>query len=267
MEVYVKKYPLYQVDAFTSKVFGGNPAGVMLLESWMTDERMQRIAAENNLSETAFLVPQEGVWGLRWFTPAAEVDLCGHATLAAAHVLYKLNKAEGEIQFITQSGTLRVSKGPNELLTMNFPSRPPHHVDMSLEEAEEALGVRPVEVLTSRDLLVVFKDEKDVRQLHPDFGRIAKLDNLGVIATAPGEKCDFVSRFFCPRVGILEDPVTGSAHCTLTPFWAERLGKSKLHAMQLSERVGELFCTNLDDRVLISGNAVIYMYGAVLLDS
>ena len=262
----MKKYPIYQVDAFTSKVFGGNPAAVMLLETWMPDERMQRIATENNLSETAFVVAQGERWGLRWFTPTAEVDLCGHATLAAAHVLYKLSKAEGEIQFETQSGILSVTRNDNNLLTMDFPARPPHASEVTVDEARAALGVRPLEVLTSRDLMVVFESEYDVRHLHPDFALIAKLDNLGVIATAPGDKCDFVSRFFCPRVGILEDPVTGSAHCTLTPFWAQRLGKNNLHALQLSERLGELFCTNRGDRVLLSGNAIIYMYGAVLLN-
>jgi predicted PhzF superfamily epimerase YddE/YHI9 len=235
------------------------------LDEPLADETLQAVAAENNLSETAFVGPGAGSRGLRWFTPAVEVDLCGHATLAAAHVLFETGAAEGSVVFETQSGALRVSRRDG-MLEMDFPARPAQRVDLPLCEAEAGLGGAPLEIHKSRDLMVVFESEAHVRALSPDFSRVERWDALGVIATAPGDEVDFVSRFFCPRVGILEDPVTGSAHCTSTPYWAERLGKQTLSARQLSARGGELTCRMAGDRVVISGSAVTYLRGEILVD-
>jgi len=257
------KLPIFQIDAFTSMVFGGNPAAVILANTSLPDNTMQAIAAENNLSETAFLTPGEGAFGLRWFTPTTEVDLCGHATLASAHMLFEMGLVDRSAAFDTQSGRLTVRKRDDGLLEMDFPAREPIRVDLPLCEAEAGLGGAPKEIHKSRDLMVVFEDEAAVRALEPDFARIERWDALGVIATAPGDTCDFVSRFFCPRVGISEDPVTGSAHCTTTPYWARRLGKTSLHARQVSPRQGELFCSVADDRVLIAGRAVTYLRGEI----
>lgn len=253
---------LFQVDAFTSRLFSGNPAAVVPLDAWLPDPILQSIALENNLSETAFVVPGKDIFELRWFTPKVEVDLCGHATLAAAFVLFEEGRVRGEtVRFETQSGRLAVTRsGPR--LTLDFPSRPPDPASCS-DELAAALGARPVEVLGSRDLLALFETEAAVAALAPDFQALAALDAFAVIATAPGEKSDFVSRFFAPRVGVPEDPVTGSAHCTLVPFWAGRLGKKKLHALQISKRGGELFCEDRGDRVAISGEAVFYLRGKI----
>ena len=258
--------PFYQVDAFSKKIFGGNPAAVCLLESWPDDTTLQSIAAENNLSETAFLVPKsKEKYDLRWFTPAVEMDLCGHATLASAFVIFSfINSSLSSVYFETASGLLSVSRS-GELLSMDFPSRKPEPTEKS-PLLSQALGEEPLEVLKSRDLLVVFNDESAVRGMNPDFDTLKQIrDAFAVIVTARGEKSDFVSRFFAPNAGIPEDPVTGSAHCTLIPYWADRLKKNQLHAFQLSKRGGELFCENAGERVRISGNAVLYSKGELYL--
>jgi len=256
------KIPIYQVDAFTSKVFGGNPAAVCPLEYWLEDELMQKIAAENNLAETAYFVKKENYYELRWFTPETEVDLCGHATLASSHVIFNLLKNETEkITFQTKSGKLEVTRR-GDLLVMNFPSRKPMPTKIP-DDVAEALGKEPKEALQSRDLLLLYESEEDVLSLQPNFNLLAKIDCFGYIATAKGNKADFVSRFFAPTQGINEDPVTGSAHSTLIPFWAERLGKNELLAHQISKRGGELFCKLLGDRVEIAGNSVLYLTGTI----
>jgi predicted PhzF superfamily epimerase YddE/YHI9 len=249
------KVPLYQVDAFTSQLFRGNPAAVCPLESWLPDSTLQAIAAENNLSETAFLVREGDAYRLRWFTPKLEVDLCGHATLAAGFVLLK---AAGEVSFLTRSGTLRVRREGN-LLTMNLPALPA--MPMPAPDVLAALG--PRETLRATNWLAVFDREDEVRNLAPDFGKLATLHPYGVIVTAPGREVDFVSRYFVPSFGVNEDPVTGSAHCTLVPYWSRRLGKKKLHAHQVSHRGGELACEDLGARVALSGRCVLYLEGEI----
>lgn len=250
----------YQIDAFTSSLFSGNPAGVCLLDEWLPDPLLQSIAAENNLSETAFVVQRDSFFDLRWFTPALEVDLCGHATLAAAHVIFEhLGYRDPLVRFQTQSGMLSVTRD-EDLLTLDFPARPAA-VCPAPPELCEGLGAAPAITAKARDYLAVFEDEKTVRELEPDMAALSRLDCLGVIATAPGEQCDFVSRFFAPRAGILEDPVTGSAHCTLVPYWAQRLGRTHLHALQVSPRGGELFCEHRGERIGIAGRAVTYSSG------
>jgi PhzF family phenazine biosynthesis protein len=253
---------LFQIDAFTDNLFRGNPAAVCPLDGWLDDSTLQAIAAENNLSETAFFVKGDQQYELRWFTPKTEVDLCGHATLASAHVIFHfLDPAMDMVQFRTKSGLLTVKRQGN-LLAMEFPARPPVPCGAPVSLVE-ALGVLPKECLLSRDYLVVFESEEIVRSIAPEMNKLATLDCLGVIVSAPGTRSDFVSRFFAPRVGVPEDPVTGSAHCTLIPYWADKLGKKKLHSLQLSERGGELFCEHLEDRVLIGGRAVVYLDGFI----
>jgi PhzF family phenazine biosynthesis protein len=256
------KTPYFQVDAFTDRPFAGNPAGVCPLEAWLPDAVLQNIAMENNLSETAFVVRSKDGWDLRWFTPTVEVDLCGHATLAAAFVLaHVLGEAKDVLRFQTRSGLLSVAR-EGDLLILDFPSRP--GVPCSVPEGLiKGLGKAPEELLKARDYLAVFQSEDEVRSLKPDMAALATLDCVGIIATAPGRKCDFVSRFFAPAVGVPEDPVTGSAHCTLIPYWAKRLSKQKLHALQLSKRGGELFCEAQGDRVKIGGKAVLYSRGHI----
>ena len=260
------KIPIYQVDAFTAKLFSGNPAAVCLLAGWPDDATLQNIAAENNLSETAFLVPVGSAVELRWFTPRVEVALCGHATLAAAFVLFNLKDWQpGSIRFITRmSGDLVVTR-KNDLLEMDFPAR--RAVEEKMPEGlVSALGVQSASVFSSEeDLLVELATEQAVRRLRPDFDALEKIPCRGVIVTAPGEGCDFVSRFFGPRVGIPEDPVTGSAHCVLIPFWAGRLKKNDLHAFQVSARGGEVFCLNQGERVTIAGRAVLYLEGTITI--
>ncbi len=256
--------PFYQVDAFTSEVFAGNPAGVCLLDDWLQDKVLLSIAAENNLPETAFLVRRGDHYELRWFTPEVEVDLCGHATLASGHVIFDFVNSDSErVEFMSKSGTLSV-KRRGDLLFLDFPTRKPA-VCAAPEGLDTMLGASPLDVLVSRDLLVVFDDEDAVRNLDPDLDAIAKLDGFAVIVTAPGKNSDFVSRFFAPGAGIPEDSVTGSAHCTLVPYWAERLGKKNFHAFQLSKRGGELFCTDNGERVLIGGRAVTYLSGTIMV--
>ncbi|MBU0675758.1 MAG: PhzF family phenazine biosynthesis protein [Proteobacteria bacterium] len=260
------KIQFYQVDAFTREVFGGNPAAVCLLESWLDREMLQAIAAENNVSETAFLVAKGfGLYELRWFSPTIEIDLCGHATLASASVVFEFfETALSSVDFETASGRLTVSKSGDRLL-MDFPARPPVQT-ASPPNLASALGGEPLAVLKSRDLLAVFPDEDSIREMNPDFEKLRQMkDFFAVIVSAPGKTVDFVSRFFAPNAGILEDPVTGSAHCTLIPYWAARLNKNRLHALQLSPRVGELFCEHAGDRVQISGHAVLFAKGELYL--
>lgn len=258
--------PIYQVDAFASKVFSGNPAAVCILERWIDDNILQAIAAENNLSETAFLVEGGDGFDLRWFTPVTEVALCGHATLASAFVLFVCRHREAEaIQFQTRkSGRLTVTRR-GDLFEMDFPVRPAQSRAMP-DGLERALGVTPEQVYGSaEDVMVVVESEKMVKNLQPDVAALARIDCRGVIVTAPGDRCDFVSRFFAPRVGVPEDPVTGSAHCVLIPFWANILNKNALHARQVSKRGGELLCRLADNRVKIAGQAVLFLEGTVTI--
>ena len=261
------RIPYFHVDAFTGQVFAGNPARVCLLKHWIEDALLQALAAENRLSETAFLVGDGSDYELRWFTPETEVDLCGHATLAAAHVLFAHRGLDRTrpVRFASQSGELVVTCR-NDLYILDFPARPgtPCPPD---GELIRGLGARPGQLYQARDLLAVFASRADVEALRPDFDILAGLDCLGIIATAPDEQggADFVSRFFAPGAGIPEDPVTGSAHCTLIPYWAERLGKKRLHALQVSARGGELFCEMRGERVLISGRCADYLTGTIHL--
>lgn len=256
------KLPFYQVDAFTNRVFGGNPAGVCPLESWLDYDVMQAIAAENNIAETAFFVAGPDRFHLRWFTPTVEMDLCGHATLASAWVLFeKLGLTADVAAFDTRSGILTVAK-KGGLLSMDFPSRAGTPVETP-PAVLSGLKAKPSEVLKARDYLVVLESEAAVRAVQPDFAELAKLDCTGIIVTGPGDKCDFVSRFFAPRMGVPEDPVTGSSHCTLIPYWAKRLGKNKLRAHQVSTRGGELQCEDLGERVSIGGQARLYLEGSI----
>lgn len=252
------RVPYYQVDAFTTRVFGGNPAGVCPLEAWLPDDVLKEIAAENNLSETAYFVRRDGGYDLRWFTPTVEVDLCGHATLAAAFVLFNELGFQGEtVRFYTRIGELGASREDGRIV-LDFPSWPGRRCDRVPALLADAIGWMPRELFKTRDFLAVFSTEEEVLNLTPDPAALARLDCLGVICTAPGTDCDFVSRFFAPGAGVPEDPVTGSAHSTLVPYWSERLGKTKLFARQLSRRRGELFCEMRGDRVGIGGHAVLY---------
>ncbi|HQG30523.1 MAG TPA: PhzF family phenazine biosynthesis protein [Deltaproteobacteria bacterium] len=254
--------PIYQVDAFTSTVFSGNPAAVCPLGEWLPDEVMQAIARENNLSETAFFVPEGDSYKIRWFTPEAEVDLCGHATLASAYVILKLlETSRTQVQFFSRSGLLTVSLEA-DLLAMNFPSQLPRPCEIP-PMLVSGLGMEPSEILCSEDYFAVYESEDDIKRLEPDMNALCSIGMRGVIVTAPGRDADFVSRFFAPRLGIPEDPVTGSAHCALIPYWSRRLDKKELHARQISRRGGELFCRDLGDRVEISGCAALYMSGTI----
>jgi len=254
----------FEVDAFANKPFQGNPAGVCPLANWLDDATMQKIAAENNLAETAFFVPRGDDYDLRWFTPEVEIDLCGHATLASAFILFsELGRRSGTVRFQTESGALTVTQD-KDILTLNFPSRPPAPCAVP-DALIRALGKKPVQILKARDYFALFADAEDVRSLKPDIALLGTLDEK-VIVTAPGADCDFVSRFFAPTAGVPEDPVTGSAHCTLIPYWAGRLGKTKLFARQVSKRGGELFCELAGDRVLIGGKAVLYSRGQIEID-
>jgi PhzF family phenazine biosynthesis protein len=254
------RLPYFVVDAFASRPFAGNPAGVCPLEAWLPDSLLHQIAAENNLSETAFFVPEDKDWHLRWFTPAVEVDLCGHATLASAFVLFaELGYTQDRLRFRTKSGWVAAERR-GELIELDFPAWMPAPT-AAPEALVRALGEPPREVLRSRDFLVVYSSQAEVAALAPDMALLEALDSLGIIVTAPGDDADFVSRFFAPRAGIPEDPVTGSAHSTLIPYWATRLGKADLFARQVSPRGGELQCRHLGGRVGIGGRAVIYSRG------
>jgi predicted PhzF superfamily epimerase YddE/YHI9 len=257
------KLPLYQLDAFTGRLFAGNPAAVCPLPRWLPDATMQAIAAENNLSETAFLVAEGADFGLRWFTPAIEVDLCGHATLAAGHVvLERLRPGGTSVSFLTRSGRLGVTR-KNDWLELDFPARPAVVCEPPAGLLD-ALGGAPREVRKSvRDQLVIYGSESEVAALRPAMAPLAALGLFGVIATARGDRADFVSRFFAPGVGVDEDPVTGSAHCVLTPYWAEQLGKNALDARQISRRGGVLRCELRGERVGIAGQVVLYLEGTI----
>jgi predicted PhzF superfamily epimerase YddE/YHI9 len=258
------KFPMYIVDAFTSQVFSGNQAAVILLKEWLPDNVLQKIAAENNLSETAFIKDKDSNFEIRWMTPTTEIDLCGHATLASAHILlHELRSTEARISFQSKSGMLGVSRGSGGLLTLDFPSRPGEKLSQAPGGLLRGLRSTPLEVYRSRDVMAVFETEDEIRALAPDFDALREVDATGIIATAPGKKVDFVSRFFAPRIGILEDPVTGASHCSLTPYWAKRLKKNALHAAQLSARGGELFLNLKEDRVEIGGHATTYLRGEI----
>lgn len=252
----------YQVDAFASRVFAGNPAAVCPLDAWLDDETMQAIAGENNLSETAFFVPSDKGYRLRWFTPIREVDLCGHATLATAHIIFNiLGYAKESIVFETRSGELTVTRD-GKRLKMDFPSCPP--VPCACPPLlSEGLGLQPLEVLAADDYLAVFDSKDTILGIRPNQGLLGQLDLRGVIVTAPGREVDFVSRFFGPKYGIPEDPVTGSAHCELAPYWSEKLAKKVLSARQVSKRGGELICEVTGDRVFLSGQAITFMQAEI----
>ncbi|MEN8220126.1 MAG: PhzF family phenazine biosynthesis protein [Pseudomonadota bacterium] len=253
---------LFQIDAFADKPFQGNPAAVCPLDKWLPDSVMQSIAEENNLSETAFFVPTQKGFYIRWFTPVAEVNLCGHATLAAAYVLFHCLGYENEtILFDSKSGILKVSKN-NDLLTMDFPVQEPVVCDIPIE-IEKAFAIKPVKCLKSEDFVVIFENEADILSIKPDQNMLKKLDLRGVIITARSKNYDFVARFFAPKYGINEDPVTGSAYTQLAPYWSKELGITKLRAKQLSSRGGELVCEIANNRVQISGKAVEYMRGEI----
>jgi PhzF family phenazine biosynthesis protein len=259
------KIPYFEVAAFTERPFGGNPAGVCALPRWLGDTTLQNIAAENNLAETAFFVGAGSDYELRWFTPEMEIDLCGHATLASVFVLFSELGLRGNlVRFHSRaSGILTVTR-EDEILTLDFPSLPATSCPAP-DALVRGLGRHPVAVLRARDYLAVFASESEVRSLQPDFSRLKTLDAFGVIATAPGGDCDFVSRFFAPKAGVAEDPVTGSSHCTLVPYWSQRLSKTTLFARQVSRRGGELFCQQAGERVLIGGKAVLYLRGEIEL--
>jgi len=258
--------PIYQADAFTSQLFGGNPAAICPLTEWLPDVTMQKIAIENNLAETAFFVKTDNGFALRWFTPEYEIDLCGHATLASAHILFtQLGYKHDTIHFETvKAGVLTVKKDGDKY-TMDFPSRPPIPIETPNGLIEALGGKKPLAILRSRDYFLVYETEEDISEMSPDFFALSKMDTVGVIVTAPGKHVDFVSRFFAPGAGIPEDPVTGSAHCNLIPYWAKKMGKTHLHALQISPRKGELWCELKGDRVLMSGKAVTYLKGEIFL--
>ena len=254
---------IYQVDAFTKEAFRGNPAAIVPLENWLDAELMQKIALENNLSETAFIVKNGDFYEIRWFTPTYEIDLCGHATLASAFVIFEILKAETElIKFHShKSGALSVEKN-GDVLVLDFPSRPVSKTEIPVGLIE-AIGKEPKEIFKARDYFLVYENEQEISDIEPDFSRLLEVGGHGFIVTAKGDSADFVSRFFAPEVGVFEDPVTGSAHCNLIPFWAERLGKTELFAKQISARGGELFCELKGERVKIGGNAVLYLKGEI----
>jgi len=260
------KQKIYQVDAFTDKIFGGNPAAVCPLEQWYPDDLLQKIAMENNLAETAFYKKHEGQYQIRWFTPTVEVDLCGHATLAAAYVLFNHeNFLEKSINFFSpRSGELTVTKN-GEFLTLNFPKDEVDTIAIT-EDLIKCFNLVPIYAFKGKsDYMLVFENENQIRNMVPDLHQISQLDGRGIIITAKGEEVDFVSRFFAPQSGINEDPVTGSAHTTLTPYWAKELRKKELTALQLSDRIGYLECKDLNDRIEISGKARLYLIGELFL--
>lgn len=259
------KIPMYQVDAFTEEIFKGNPAAICLLDEWIDEKLMQNIAMENNLSETAFCIVKDDICELRWFTPEEEIDLCGHATLATAYIIFEiLNYNSNIIKFETQSGILTVVKY-GESMTMEFPSREGIK-DKITEQLVNGLGKEPKEVYKSRDLMAVFENEQDIRELNPDMEKLKLVDAFGIIVTAKGKNSDFVSRYFAPSCGVAEDPVTGSAHCTLIPYWSKILGKKKMTAHQLSKRGGILECEYAEDKIRISGKARLFFKAEIYLE-
>ena len=259
------KLKIYQIDAFAGRAFEGNPAAVCHLGAWLPDALMQSIAAENNLSETAFFVAEGDHYALRWFTPATEVDLCGHATLASAFVLFECEGYQGKrVRFSSRSGELSVSRD-GDLLVLDFPAQPPRSCAVP-EGIPAAFGAEPIECVQAADLIAVYKDEEFVQSVRPDIEELRGVDSRGIIITAASTKYDFVARFFGPNVGIDEDPVTGSAYTQLVPYWAMKTGKTKFRAKQVSARGGELSCELAGDRVLIAGRAVKYFEGLIEVD-
>ena len=262
----MKKIKIYQVDAFASEIFSGNPAAVCPLNEWLPDHVMQSIASENNLSETAFFINQQGKFFIRWFTPKVEIGLCGHATLASAHVLYsELGLKANNIEFHTKLGDLLKITRESDIISMDFPSHVPKKSEQRLDEIGEALGAQPISFQAAIYGLAVFNNEEEILNLEPNFIAMKRLVHDGIIVTAPGNSVDFVSRFFGPKLGITEDPVTGGAHCSLIPYWSNRLAKNNLIARQLSQRGGELYCEQHGDRVTIGGKAVTYLRGELLI--
>lgn len=258
------RLPIFQIDAFAQRPFEGNPAAVVPLPHWLEDRTLQAIAQENNLSETVFFVLEPGGYRIRWFTPVTEMDLCGHATLAAAHVILRETEgAASRVDFHSQSGPLTVTR-EGDRLVLDFPSRPPHPIPVP-EGLEAALGAPILECHLHRDLFAVLADEAAVRDLQPDLGALCAFEQTSVVVTARGTRCDVVSRCFAPREGIPEDPVTGSTHCSLVPFWAARLGRETLHCRQLSARGGELHCRLEGDRVHIAGQTIKVLEGTLFL--
>ena len=255
---------IYQIDAFATKTFEGNPAMVCPLESWLSDEVMQQIAEENNLSETAFFVKEDEVYNLRWFTPTTEVDMCGHATLASAYVLFEcLDYEKDEIVFSTKSGALKVWKEENRYV-MDFPIQAIEPCDIS-EQIEKSFGVKPVSTFASMDYIVVFENEEEVRNAKPNLALLKELDLRGVCITSKSKAYDFVTRFFAPKYGIDEDPVTGSAFTQLVSYWADELGTNIFHAKQVSARGGEVHCVIKGERVEMSGRAVMFLEGVITI--
>lgn len=253
---------LFQVDAFTNRLFSGNPAAICKLDAWLPDDLLQSIALENQLSETAFIVPNHGEYLIRWFTPSREMELCGHATLAAGYVIFHyLEPDRHQVVFNSPSGHLQVTRD-DPYITLNFPSLPGTRCELP-KLITQALGMRPLEVYSALDYLAVFETEAQIRDLDPDNRLLYALDKRGLIVTAPSTHCDFVSRYFATELTIPEDPVTGSAHCTLAPYWANKLGKTQMHAIQLSARRGELFLEMQDNRVLIRGEVMPYLRGQI----
>lgn len=259
------KLPLFQVDAFAESLFKGNPAAVIPLEQWLDAETMQQIAMENNVSETAFFVTTPDGFEIRWFTPKSEVKICGHATLAAAHVIFdETGYPKDAVTFGSPSGPLRVSKY-GERLQLDFPCDRVQPIDAP-NQIIQALGKLPAACYKGKtDYMLVYESEKEIREMNPNFTALAKIDVRGVIVTAAGSDCDFVSRFFAPRIGLFEDPVTGSSHTLLTPYWAKRLGKNEMRARQLSYRGGELIVSLSENRVLIAGKTKTYLRGQIVI--
>jgi predicted PhzF superfamily epimerase YddE/YHI9 len=258
------KLPIFQVDAFTSNVFQGNPAAVCPLETWIDDAKMQAIAAENNVSETAFFAKEGANYRLRWFTPTCEVNLCGHATLASGYIfLHKLDASKNSVQFETRSGSLIVRRD-GDLLALDLPASPPWKAAAIPSELRDGLDPAPKELWQVKDnYFAIYDDEDDIRRAQPKFALLETLHPFGVCITAPGRSVDFVSRYFAPSYGINEDPVTGSTHCSLTPYWAGVLGKSALHALQVSRRGGELWCEVAGDRIIVTGKGALYLEGMI----
>ncbi|MDR4508012.1 MAG: PhzF family phenazine biosynthesis protein [Candidatus Brocadiaceae bacterium] len=256
--------PVYQIDAFTNKIFTGNPAAVCPLDEWLEDSLLLSIAQENNLSETAFFVQKQGLFHIRWFTPLKEVDLCGHATLAAAYVIFhEIGHKENTILFHSKSGELSIKQN-KDIFTLNFPSQPPTPCTPP-DTLLEGLGVKPQAVLAANDYMAVYQNETEILDLQPDMEKLKNIALRGVIVTARGKSTDFVCRFFAPKLGINEDPVTGSAYCALAPYWAFQLKKQHLHSLQLSKRGGEISCSINGERTFISGKAVKFMKGNIFL--
>ena len=257
------KIPIYQVDAFTSKIFEGNPAAVCPLKQWISEDIMQNIAQENNLSETAFFVKKDNNFEIRWFTPVAELDLAGHPTLASAHVILKELKINlNKVIFKTKINDILNVSYKDKIYLMDFPSRDPS-VDKNIDQVAEALGSRPKKLYRHRDAVAIFDNEDEIKNIYPNMDKLKNLDYSSVIVTAKGNKIDFVSRNFAPKLGIPEDPVTGSAHCELIPYWSKILNKKELLAHQISKRGGKLYCTHNGDRVTIGGEAITFLRGEI----